>query len=97
MTMVKICGLKTAEHVEAAVKAGADFVGFVFAPSKRRVSIEEAALLAKHIPAHIKRLVSSLMRRQTLFKPLQKLFHLIISSITAMKRMILFSRSACLH
>ncbi|WP_107941993.1 phosphoribosylanthranilate isomerase [Metasolibacillus fluoroglycofenilyticus] len=55
MTMVKICGLRTAEHVEAAVKAGADFVGFVFAPSKRRVSIEEAALLAKHIPAHIKK------------------------------------------
>ena len=55
MTFVKICGLKEAEHVQTAVNAGANFIGFVFAPSKREVSIEQAQALAKHIPANIKK------------------------------------------
>ncbi|GLC88463.1 phosphoribosylanthranilate isomerase [Lysinibacillus piscis] len=50
MTKVKICGLKEVQHVEAAVQAGADAIGFVFAPSKRQVSIEQARQLAKHVP-----------------------------------------------
>ena len=57
MTKVKICGLSTKEAVETAVSAGADYIGFVFAPSKRQVTLEEAAELAKLIPADIKRLV----------------------------------------
>ncbi|CEG24038.1 Tryptophan synthase beta chain [Planococcus massiliensis] len=48
MTKVKICGLMEERHVEAAKEA--DAIGFVFAPSKRRVSIERAAELAKHAP-----------------------------------------------
>ena len=55
MTKVKICGLKEIEHVEAAVKAGADFIGFMFAPSKRRITVEEAAELAKVIPSTVKK------------------------------------------
>ncbi|WDU78237.1 MULTISPECIES: phosphoribosylanthranilate isomerase [Lysinibacillus] len=50
MTKVKICGLQEQEHVKIAIHAGADAIGFVFAPSKRRVSIEQAQLLAKHVP-----------------------------------------------
>jgi len=50
MTKVKICGLKEHQHVQAAVEAGADAIGFVFAPSKRRVTIEQAQQLAKHVP-----------------------------------------------
>lgn len=50
MTKVKICGLKEVLHVQAAVNAGADAIGFVFAPSKRLVSIEQAHELAKHVP-----------------------------------------------
>ena len=50
MTKVKICGLKERKHVEAAVEAGADAIGFVFAPSSRRVTIEEARELAKSVP-----------------------------------------------
>lgn len=53
--MVKICGLKTPEHVETAVQVGADFVGFVFAPSKRRIAVEEAKELAKQIPTSVKK------------------------------------------
>ena len=50
MTKVKICGLKEVQHVRAAVNAGADAIGFVFAPSKRLVSIAQAHELAKHAP-----------------------------------------------
>ena len=47
MTKVKICGLSTVEAVETAVLAGADYIGFVFAESKRQVSLEQAHELAR--------------------------------------------------
>ncbi|MGX9134558.1 phosphoribosylanthranilate isomerase [Rummeliibacillus sp. JY-2-4R] len=53
MTKVKICGLMKEENVKAAVEAGADAIGFVFAKSKRQISIEKAAQLAKLIPENI--------------------------------------------
>jgi phosphoribosylanthranilate isomerase len=45
---VKICGLSTAETVDASLDAGANFIGFVFHPkSPRVVSIDQAAQLAR--------------------------------------------------
>ena len=55
MTKVKICGLSTKEAVKTAVSAGADYIGFVFAPSKRHVTVEQATELAKFIPSHIQK------------------------------------------
>ena len=55
MTKVKICGLSTKGAVETAVSAGADYIGFVFAPSKRQVTVEQAIELAKFIPSHIQK------------------------------------------
>jgi phosphoribosylanthranilate isomerase len=43
---IKICGMTCAEDVAAALAAGVDAIGFVFAPSPRRVSAERAAELA---------------------------------------------------
>lgn len=47
VTKVKICGLKTAEGVEAALASGADYIGLVlFPPSPRHVPVEAASVLA---------------------------------------------------
>src|SRR5262245_62698923 len=45
MTVVKICGLRTVEHAQAAVEAGADMLGFIFAPSRRQVSPQDVAAI----------------------------------------------------
>jgi phosphoribosylanthranilate isomerase len=47
MAQVKICGLSTAETMQAALDAGADYVGLMFyQKSPRNVSLELAAKLA---------------------------------------------------
>jgi phosphoribosylanthranilate isomerase len=43
---IKICGMTTPEAVAAALDAGADAIGFVFAPSARRLTPQSAAQLA---------------------------------------------------
>ena len=52
---VKICGLTRDEDVKAAVVAGADALGFVFAASPRRITIDTAIRLASHVPAGVLR------------------------------------------
>ena len=54
-TQIKICGLSRAEHIDAAIDAGASHIGLVhFAKSPRHVSMEEAQALRKHAGARIK-------------------------------------------
>lgn len=52
---IKICGLTSEEGVSAAVHAGADAIGFVFAPSKRQITAGEAKRLAALAPHTLKR------------------------------------------
>lgn len=52
---VKICGLSTEEHVQVAIEADADAVGFVFADSARRVDPDNAARITNSVPDTIKK------------------------------------------
>ena len=52
---VKICGLSSEEDVRAAVAAGADAVGFVFADSVRKVDPALAAAITKSVPVTVKK------------------------------------------
>ena len=55
MAQVKICGLSTAETMQAALDAGADFVGLMFyEKSPRNVSLEQAAKLATMAKGRVK-------------------------------------------
>lgn len=49
--LVKICGVRRAEHALAAAAAGADMLGLVFAPSRRQLSVAEAVALAAAVRA----------------------------------------------
>jgi phosphoribosylanthranilate isomerase len=52
---VKICGNTNLEDAALAVELGADAVGFVFAASPRRVTLEQVAAITRHLPAGAER------------------------------------------
>ena len=53
---IKICGLRTREAIEAAARAGADAVGFVFHDaSPRNLALEDACALQRAVPAGVER------------------------------------------
>jgi phosphoribosylanthranilate isomerase len=54
MCKLKICGLTQAEDVAFANAVRPDYVGFVFAHSKRQVTPESAALLASKLDKRVK-------------------------------------------
>jgi phosphoribosylanthranilate isomerase len=53
MTWIKICGMTNLDDALAAVEAGADALGFVFAESARTIAPETAAEITRHLPPNI--------------------------------------------
>ena len=55
MTEVKICGIKNQSDVKIINDLKPDYIGFVFAKSKRQVTLEKAAELSKSLDGKIKK------------------------------------------
>jgi phosphoribosylanthranilate isomerase len=53
---IKICANTSLEDATAAAEAGADAVGFVFAPSPRSVTVEQVAAIVPELPAKIEKI-----------------------------------------
>jgi phosphoribosylanthranilate isomerase len=52
----KICGNTSLADAQLAADAGADAVGFVFAASPRRVTLEQVAAITPHLPAAVEKI-----------------------------------------
>jgi phosphoribosylanthranilate isomerase len=58
--LVKICGLRTPETLDAALDAGADMVGFVFfPPSPRNIGAEAARMLGERVKGRARKVALS--------------------------------------
>jgi phosphoribosylanthranilate isomerase len=55
-TRIKVCGLTRPEDAAAAVAAGADAIGVIFAPSPRQVDIERACEVLAEVPPSVARI-----------------------------------------
>jgi phosphoribosylanthranilate isomerase len=53
---IKICGNTSLKDAQRSVEAGADALGFVFAPSPRQVSVDEAAAIVAGLPEAVEKI-----------------------------------------
>ena len=66
--LVKICGLKTPEALDAALDAGADFVGFVFfPPSPRNLVFDHAGDLGQRVKGRARKVALTVDADDSIF------------------------------
>ena len=76
MYKVKICGIRETQHLHAAVKSGASYIGFVFFENSRRnVTIETAQKLASQVPKEV-------LRVALMVNPSDEFIHRILESVS---------------
>src|SRR5258706_8617338 len=55
MLWIKICGTTNLGDARAAIAAGANALGFIFAPSPRQIAPDAAAVIVRGLPAEIEK------------------------------------------
>ncbi len=55
-TWIKICGTTCLEDALQSIDAGADALGFIFAPSKRQMSPEQAQQIISKLPHEVEKI-----------------------------------------
>ncbi len=55
-TWIKVCGTTSLEDALSSIEAGADALGFIFAPSKRRILPENAQKIIRELPQKIEKI-----------------------------------------
>src|SRR5215472_9925695 len=55
-TWIKFCGTTCVDDALSSIEAGADALGFIFAPSKRRVTPEQAQQIISELPDEVERI-----------------------------------------
>lgn len=55
-TWIKICGTTSVGDAIAGIESGADALGFIFAPSKRRITVEKAREVISQLPSQVERI-----------------------------------------
>jgi phosphoribosylanthranilate isomerase len=55
-TWIKICGTTCVEDALTSIEAGADALGFIFAPSKRRVTPQQAQQIIDSLPQEVEKI-----------------------------------------
>jgi phosphoribosylanthranilate isomerase len=55
-TWIKICGTTSLEDALSSIEAGADALGFIFAPSKRRILPKNAQKIIRELPPNIEKI-----------------------------------------
>jgi phosphoribosylanthranilate isomerase len=71
---IKICGMTSGEAVRSALEAGVDAIGFVFAPSPRRVEPAQAAQLALPARGRVRCVAVTLHPQQQQLDAILRLF-----------------------
>ncbi len=55
MIWIKICGMTNPADARAAAEAGADAIGMLFAPSARRIGVEQGRDIVRALPQHVEK------------------------------------------